>query len=154
MKIDFTFRKNAKAGINPPPGVSIFFYYFFCFQTHIFNRISEAVNRPYIFVMSHTDSIRLYLDDLIYAERQQRKTLLHTVNGIFTITDNTDRLEEQCCDYSFIVRCHNSFLVNLKYARIFNRNNLTLHDNISIPISRKYLEPVKKSFMNFIHNSL
>lgn len=117
-------------------------------------QLASLENRPYLFINSHPDTIRLYLDDFIYGERLQRKTALHTKDCVFTITENTDWLENQCKNYPFIIRCHNSFVVNLKYVRLFNRSHLQLPGNVTIPISRRYLEPTKMAFLQYMQNCL
>ena len=45
-----------------------------------------------------------------------------------------------------LFRCHKSYIVNMNYVKSFNKLKCKLHNNIEIPIGRKY----SKEFRNVI----
>lgn len=114
--------------------------------------IQRLAERPSIYLKTGSDTVRLFLEELVYVEHSVRKTLVHTSRDILTIPDSMDSMEKQCAAFPAIIRCHNSFLVHLKYVKSFSRNQIMLHDNTAIPISRRYLEAAKKALMHYIHD--
>lgn len=113
--------------------------------------IQKSMAQPSIYVNTANDTVRLFLEEMVYAEHSVRKTLVHTSTDILTITDKMDVLENQCASFPAIIRCHNSFLVHLKYVNRFSRNQILLHDNTEIPISRRYLTSAKSALMHYIY---
>lgn len=116
--------------------------------------IQKSMKQPSIYVNTMNDTVRLFLEEIVYAEHSVRKTLVHTAKDTLTITDKMDALEKQCAASPAIIRCHNSFLVHLKYVSRFNRNQILLHDNTEIPISRRYLAPTRSALMHYIHEEM
>lgn len=55
-------------------------------------------------------------------------------------------IEKQLIEYDFF-RIHERYLVNIKYIKKLNRNELLLMDGTILPVSRKY----KKSLQISIH---
>ncbi|MDD7281872.1 LytR/AlgR family response regulator transcription factor [Floccifex sp.] len=87
----------------------------------------------------------LHQSDILYLERDKRKTIIHLKDGRTYVTyTSLNGLESQLKE-SFM-RVHFSYLVNCDYVFEYHRNNLNMVDKTFIPISRKYVKIVKKYF--------
>ncbi|MGN1275648.1 MAG: LytR/AlgR family response regulator transcription factor [Floccifex sp.] len=85
--------------------------------------------------------------DIIYFERDKRKTIVHMSDGsIYTTYSHIDQFDEHVSP--FFLRIHFSYLVNMNYVREYHRNHVILLDESFIPISRKYAKLVKSYFEN------
>jgi two-component system, LytTR family, response regulator len=63
-------------------------------------------------IKSYNTLLYLIIDDIIYIEKEARKTMLHTTHNCFETTESLQELEGKLPDYFF--KTHRSFLVNLK----------------------------------------
>ena len=87
----------------------------------------------------------LDLEQLIYAETQGNHTLLHTTNGEYESIDPLARLEARYGEY--LVRSHQSYLVNPSFVQEVRRFELTLEDGKTLPIPEKKYTVVKSRLM-------
>ena len=60
------------------------------------------------------------------------------------------QLEEQTEEKQFI-RCHNSYLVNLRHIRRLDNQNLILDNGQELPISRTYLKQCQEMLIACIN---
>ena len=85
------------------------------------------------------------ISDIIYFERDKRKTMVHMMDGTeYTTYKHIDEFEKTVSDD--FMRIHFSYLVNLQYVKEYHRNHLFLSDDSFVPISRKYEKGVKEYF--------
>ncbi|MGM9947039.1 LytR/AlgR family response regulator transcription factor [Floccifex sp.] len=85
--------------------------------------------------------------DIIYFERDKRKTIIHLVDGTERITyKHVDDFMEELDD-SFI-RVHNSFLLNSRYFKSYTREKVKMINDALIPISRKYSKDFRNRFLD------
>lgn len=84
---------------------------------------------------------RILLDKVYYFEGDARKIHIHQKGEEQTFYAKMGDLEQMLSEQQF-VRCHQSYLVNMKYVTGMTRNELRLEKE-SLPISRKYLENVR-----------
>lgn len=97
-----------------------------------------------IIISSKYQNKFINLDKIIYMESLNKKVILHKicgeaeeVNCIFKDIYNKVK------DHGFI-RCHKSFIINIKYVNSFNNIECILQKDIIIPIGRKYYKYFKK----------
>ncbi|MGN1277736.1 MAG: LytR/AlgR family response regulator transcription factor, partial [Floccifex sp.] len=85
--------------------------------------------------------------DIIYFERDKRKTIIHLIDGTERITYKhiDDFMEE--LDDSF-VRVHNSFLLNSRHFKSYTREKVKMSNDALIPISRKYAKDFRNRFLD------
>lgn len=50
----------------------------------------------------------------------------------------------------YFIRCHRSYIVNLKYIKSITKDNVILESSIKIPISRGRYKEVNDTFINYI----
>ena len=115
-----------------------------------FNRATEKLlnMKSTISVPWNNKNYILKIGEIEYIESANRKreiVLLDKVkyNSLSTIKE----LELQLSAYGFI-KCHNSFLINVKQIKRINDNIITMESGTYISVSRKCMEATKKMFLN------
>ena len=89
-------------------------------------------------------SVQLPLHQIYYLESQRRKIIAHMVEDQVEFYGRLDALEELLGPSGFL-RCHQSYLVNLRYIRQLGSSSLTLPHNCSLPVSRPYLKSLRSA---------
>ncbi len=82
-------------------------------------------------------------------------------NKLYVFLNTNEQLETYCTmnemeaqlkkEGSFI-RVHRSFLINMYYIREFASNDIRLHPNYHVPISKNYQVNTKEAYFNFAQN--
>lgn len=95
------------------------------------------------------DRSMIYLkpDLILYVESCGSHTLLHTSTQTFECVERLSALCKRC--EPELIRCHESYLVNLTYVASIQRFSFTLTNGISIPIPEKRYTHIKKLLANF-----
>lgn len=89
----------------------------------------------------------LMFSNIIYIESRREKLLIKTASSTFSIWMKMGEAETQFPDY--FVRCHNSFLVNMKYVIGYENNSFKLINGQEIIISRSKKEKTMEKFYAF-----
>ena len=80
--------------------------------------------------------------DILYFERDKRRTIIHMKNGETWITyKHIDDFEKEVIED--FIRIHVSFLVNRNHFKTVTRDKIQLVDGTYVPISRKYMKQFK-----------
>ena len=89
------------------------------------------------------------VSDILFFEAQNQQVFIQTKDGSFTeraaISDYVDEL----AGYDFI-SIHRSYLINLRYVKGLNKQEVTLSDGTILPISRLRFQDVKRAFHDYI----
>lgn len=84
--------------------------------------------------------------EILYLERDLRKTKIFLRDGsVMETTEKLSQLADQMDSEEF-VRCHNSFIVHLKYVCEIDSKNIRLTNQVCIPVSRAYVREIKQRF--------
>lgn len=89
----------------------------------------------------------LMFSNIIYLESNREKLFVKTVRSAFSIWMKMSEAEPQFPDY--FVRCHNSFLVNMKYVVSYESNSFKLINGQEIIVSRSKKEKSIEKFYAF-----
>jgi two-component system response regulator LytT len=108
--------------------------------------ISEKNKGKWFFFKDGTGFRRISTDNILYFEISGRKTAIHTTNGKIILNEKLSEISKQLDKEQFI-QCHQSYIVNFKYAVEIQRYKLFLTNEEMIPLSRKYWESVKTAFL-------
>ena len=96
----------------------------------------------------------LEVNDIIYIESSNREMYIYTKDRKHTKPGKIGDEEDVLTNYGF-VRCHQGFLVNMKYILDIEKNNLILKNGIKIMLSkRKRLEVLERYNMYFARCSV
>ena len=74
---------------------------------------------------------------------------IHTSSEKITVRKKISELEREIPSKYFI-RCHRSYIVNLKYVKSITKDSVVLESGIRIPISRGRYKDINDTFINYI----
>lgn len=97
---------------------------------------TESRSQEFIIVSRERQKKKIFLDDIYYFEIKGRVVEVHGPEGIFTYYGQIGELEDKLRDKGFF-RCHKSYLVNLKYADGYNRQEVILENGEKIVIAKR-----------------
>jgi DNA-binding LytR/AlgR family response regulator len=107
---------------------------------------SELKNSGAVIVKKEKGIVRLSYSDIIYVENQGNNILIHTNHGDYNKRYKISDLEKELPDSAF-VRCHQGYIMNLKYISYISDKEITIVGEGTIPISRKRIKLVKEKFL-------
>lgn len=109
-----------------------------------------AADNTGIIINTHDETRFVPHRELMYAEAQLRKVILHLDGGqtVDFFAKFGDVLKQLQNDGRF-VRCHRSYLVNMDYILSVAGKAIELRSGVSIPISSTYSD-VKRKYMHFV----
>ncbi|HIQ94979.1 MAG TPA: response regulator transcription factor [Candidatus Limivivens merdigallinarum] len=84
--------------------------------------------------------------ELMYLERDKRLTTLVLMDGCKETSAYDLAVLQDMIGRDDFLRCHNSYVVNLNFVREFRRNEFCLSNGKDIPVSRRYLDEVRRRF--------
>ena len=85
---------------------------------------------------------------ITYLETEGKRILIHAKSGDYPCTEPMKVLEEKLEPYGF-VRCHQAYLVNVRYVDSIRKTELTL-DGATIPVSRYKREEFLRKMARFV----
>ena len=100
---------------------------------------TERRSQEFIIVSRERQRKKLFLDDIYYFEIKGRVVDVHGTEGIFTYYEQIGELENKLRDKGFF-RCHKSYLINLKYVDVYNRQEVILENGEAIVIAKRRYE--------------
>ncbi len=113
--------------------------------------LNRSLSKEVIRFKSQQEDITFNLSDVTHFESFKRLIIVHTSDKkvhefYYKLSDLITGLH----DKGFILT-HRSFLVNLAYIKTISTTELTLKNQVIIPISRNLLKPVKQSFIEYLN---
>lgn len=88
------------------------------------------------------------LKDIIYLERSDRRTEIYTSRTTYLSLEKLDDLLPRLNGQ--FLRCHKSFIVNMKYIYKLDKSHIILNDNTVIPISRSLKNDVISKYHSYL----
>ena len=120
----------------------------------IFRKIGtvDAESRSVLAIVTTDGTVaRVVCSDILYMERDNRRTRIITRNGSYEarsrLPDILDKLPQ-----TIFTRCHASFVVNLNRVREIHSGTLTLDDGTKLIISRGFGKSFRLKFMELMKN--
>lgn len=92
---------------------------------------------------------RIPVDDIFYVESRLHKVIFFVREDEgkeYARYDRLDEAEKELRQYGFC-RVHQSFLVNMKYAKAVERYRVSLENGTEVSISKKYYKAVEKEYI-------
>lgn len=102
-------------------------------STYLFRNKQEIIRIPYHNILTFSSSLH-YVDILTVSGNYRQYSSLGTI---------IEHLPNE------FIRTHRSFIVNLAHIYKISRSTITLSNNMTLPISRSYLDAVMKAFADF-----
>ena len=109
----------------------------------------ELCSGQYFTFQYGRESFRVPEKDIVYLESSRRVILLHTQQAEYRFYGNLNSLEQEFGggSHCLFLRCHKSFLVNVRYLHRLAGTELELADGSRIPVSRAYMDRVKETML-------
>ncbi len=103
--------------------------------------------RSFLF-FSGKESIRVYADDIRYAESDGHYILLHTSSENYRFRMTIPETEEQLGEGFY--RCGRSFVVNLKYVARITKTSVFLEGGTELPLSKGLYDKINKELIKYL----
>ena len=115
------------------------------------DKAMEYIDGAYVdvFVYNNKEQLRVLVDDIIYIERENRRTYLYTKNGEIIIRDSIEEWDERL-PTTFFYLVHKSFLINLHYVTRYTYTEVYLNETIRIPIAPRKQVEFHKAWFNYL----
>lgn len=106
------------------------------------------------FTLKTTDSLRVVnLSDILCCEYRDHAVWITLKNGEEVVSRT---IRENFVDYispilhnRYFLRCHNSFVVNMRYVERFSKDSFTLRGGKMVSIAKGQYQAVRDAFMDF-----
>lgn len=102
-----------------------------------------------IIVSVNGGSSAIFISEILYVEVLNRHLFIHLENRTIETKGTLNNLYEQLNSSEFI-RCHNSFLVNMKKISDVKRYEFTLYNGIKVPISKNSYQNAQEAFIEYM----
>lgn len=118
------------------------------------NRWNSA-QKQFISLGTSSQSIRFPVNAVVYAETIAHTLKIHTSDNIelYDIRAPLEQLESKLPEGSF-VRCHKSFIVNLRYMRKYKAGIITVASGAEIPVGRKYMQKFAEKYRQYYQGEI
>lgn len=115
------------------------------------DQLNLSLSNEVIKFKNQKEEIILSLKDITYIESYKRLAIVNLFDKTkyefyYKLSDLTKELSNK----SFIL-IHRSFLVNQQYIQKISKTELTLKNNITLPISRALYQKVKEQYVNYLN---
>ena len=90
--------------------------------------------------------IRIPYNDIIYIESEAKNLIIHKTNGTLKAAGFLEDAEKTFPQDVF-VRCHKSYIVNLKYVTEYSKMKLSLMDGAKISVSRSRKDDFEEKYL-------
>ena len=106
--------------------------------------------RPYLLISSERETIRLFFDDIYYAESQGHYMLIHTQQTQYRVRMTVSGLLEKL-DEGFY-RCGRSFVVSLRHICRITKSEIFLENQVSLPLGRGQYDEINKKMIRYLRS--
>lgn len=113
---------------------------------------TEDRSRDFIVINRERQKKKLFLDDIFYFEIRGRLIDVHGTGGIFSYYGQIGVLEKDLDGKGFF-RCHKSYLVNLKYVDVYNRQEIVLDNRERIVIAKRRYEEFCQEILKYMRGN-
>ena len=93
------------------------------------------------------ETLRLRVSSIAYAEAAAHSVMIATENGVLSVKKSFSEVESLLGEG--FVRCHRSYVVNLKHIARLSRTEVILDDGQALPLSRSAAVSVHKAFISY-----
>ncbi len=110
-------------------------------------RLQEQAKNNLVFdvIGGNCHKLMLCPMDILYFERNNRRTIIHTAWGDYETWDKIGDIEKKLSELDF-VRCHNSYIVYLPAVREFSAVSIIMNNGATVAVSRNFATHTKTVF--------
>lgn len=116
--------------------------------------IKKYIRKSIGFFDSRISNYKVYINNIMYIEFTNRKSVIHYLNGNTIESSCTLKyLYDKLKDYGFGYT-YKAFLVNFEYISALKKNEIILINDEAIPLSRHYKKEFENKYYYFLHEML
>ena len=112
----------------------------------------DKKDKNFLILSKGKNIFKIDCDDIYYVIAFDHYIDIHDKNNIYTFNRKISELENLLPSQNF-VRCHRSYIVNIKYVKSINKNSLILENDIKIPISKTRMDDTYNTFIDYFANT-
>lgn len=112
---------------------------------------SLNIEEDSLFLPFTTGNTKIPLNNIEYVEVIDKKLQYHfidgcTIEGLGTLSDLFEELKK----YSYFIKCHRSYIINLNWIQEVSSKSLITFNNNHIPVSRTIYSEVKNTYIHYL----
>ncbi|MDE6204484.1 MAG: LytTR family DNA-binding domain-containing protein [Lachnospiraceae bacterium] len=108
--------------------------------------------QDFLIINKERQKKKLFLKDIYYFEIKGRLIYVHGKGEAFAFYEQIGTLENSLLGRGFF-RCHKSYLVNLKYVNVYNRQEITLDNGERIILAKRRYEEFCQEFLKYMRTN-
>ncbi len=115
----------------------------------VLDRAVCALKKAERFEVFYTDgeALRIPVDEIMIVEAFAHSVVMTTVKEEYRLHETISKIEELLGDG--FLRCHRSYLVNIKYIKRIAKTEIIMDNNAEVPISRRRYDMVNQAFIRY-----
>lgn len=115
----------------------------------------NSAQEKFISIGASSQSICFPMNAVVYAETIAHTLIIHTSDNIesYETRASLEQLESKLPEENF-VRCHKSFIVNLRYVRKYKAGIITVASGAEIPVGRKYTQKFSERYRQYYQGDI
>ncbi len=94
----------------------------------------------------------LQAEEIFYIETSRHKNIFHTIDRTYSIYRKMDEIEDAMQGMDFL-RCHQSFLVNMRYIRKISSYVMTLTTGQELSVPKARYREVKRQYGEYLEKT-
>ncbi len=106
--------------------------------------------RPFLLISSERETVRIFFDDIYYAESQGHYMLVHTIQTQYRVRMTVSGLLEKL-DKGFY-RCSRSFIVSLRHICRITLKEVFLDNQVSLPLGRGQYDEINTTMIRYLRS--
>lgn len=121
---------------------------YFCLDKTL-ERINNNDKKTILIIETAKKTIKLGYDEIYYCIMFSPYIDIHTSSEKLTLRKKISDMEE-ILPSKYFVRCHRSYIVNVKHIKSITKNDVLLENGNIIPISRGKYKEINNAFIDYI----
>lgn len=113
----------------------------------ILDKLKEKRQEDRLLFRTEKGSISLPLSQIWYMEARAHRCILYTKDDDYLLSSSIGEMEAYLSDYREIMRCHRSYLVNIRHICAVTQSELFMDDKRRLPVSRSVGKKVNDAFI-------
>ena len=113
----------------------------------VLDRLKERKQEDRLLFHTQKGSISLPLSQIWYVEARAHRCILYTKDGEYLLSSPISEIETYLGDYREFMRCHRSYLVNIRHISAVTQSELFMDDKRRLPVSRSVGKKVNDAFI-------
>lgn len=108
---------------------------------------NEEIQKEFLKITSEGHTSYIPIKNIIYIEKSERKIKIYTDERTYSCYTTLASMKNDL--NNGFVRCHKSFIINLKFVTYMGATEAELNNKIKIPLGKVYAARVKEEYTKF-----